>query len=73
MIFETAGHRWRFLSLVQGQVRSGQVVVSKPQGQGTLVILPFLAEPVRQSSEAAAGHPRGGFYSWLVPDTGGLP
>lgn len=56
MILKSAGHSWRF---VERHVNSAEVVEREPQRQSTLVIVPFLAEAVRQSRESSRGHPQG--------------
>ena len=51
MVFDSARHRWRFG--LQGHVNSTEVVVSEPERQRTLVILPRLDESVREPGESS--------------------
>ena len=49
MVFDSARHCWRFR--LKRHVNSAEVVEREPERQRTLMVLPFLAETVRQSRE----------------------
>ena len=51
MVFDSAGHRWRFG--FQRHVNSTEVVECEPESQRTLMVLPFLAEAIRQLRESS--------------------
>ena len=51
MVFNPAGHRWRFR--FERHVNSAEVVVCEPQRQRGLMVSPLLREAIRQSRESS--------------------
>src|SRR5262249_19495132 len=54
VVFQTAGHRWRFL---ERHVLATEVVVREPKPQRGFVILPPLTKSVRHSRESTGCNP----------------